>query len=336
MNISTIGNDLESNAVNVNEYILSSLDGTPKELYLASSHYISSGGKRLRPYIVLKVSELFGGTSRKAMPAAAAVELIHNFSLVHDDIMDNDEVRHNVPTVHASYGVPLAILAGDILFSKAFQMMAVGGLKEGIAEKSISEMVSRLSTACINVCEGQAIDMRMASDANQSYSQTDYIHMIEKKTASLFELSCSLGVLSTDNRNMGDLERLSAFGKNIGKAFQLIDDLIGIVGDPLITGKAVGNDIREGKKTFPMVLVLEKADLNERNKLLKIFGSRKTTDEELKKAIRIISNLGIEEEIRGLAETYVLQALESLEAYPDSAPKKALQTSADFIIRRRL
>jgi geranylgeranyl diphosphate synthase type I len=335
MNISTIGDDLESNAVQVNEYILSYLDGTPKELYQASSHYISSGGKRLRPYIVLKVSELFGGTSRKAMPAAAAVELIHNFSLVHDDIMDNDEVRHNVPTVHASYGVPLAILAGDILFSKAFQMMAVGGLKEGISENSISEMVSRLSTACINVCEGQAIDMQMASDANQSYSQPDYIHMIEKKTASLFELSCSLGVLSTDNRKVQDLERLSVFGKKIGTAFQLIDDLIGIVGDPLITGKAVGNDIREGKKTFPMVLVLEKVDLNERNKLLKIFGSRNTTDEELKEAIRIISNLGIDEEIRGLAETYSLQALESLEAYPDSVPKKALQTSADFIIRRR-
>jgi geranylgeranyl diphosphate synthase type I len=336
MNISTIVNDLESNAIHVNEYVLSYLDGTPKELYLASSHYISSGGKRLRPYIVLKVSELFGGTSKKAMPAAAAVELIHNFSLVHDDIMDNDEVRHNVPTVHASYGVPLAILAGDILFSKAFQMMAVGGLKEGIAEKSISEMVSRLSTACINVCEGQAIDMQMASDASHSYSQTDYIHMVEKKTASLFELSCSLGVLSTDNRKVDDLERLSAFGKNIGIAFQLIDDLIGIVGDPLITGKAVGNDIREGKKTFPMVLVLEKANLNERNKLLKIFGSRRTTDEDLKKAIRIISNLGIEKEIRSLAETYVLRALESLKAYPDSGPKKALQTSADFIIRRRL
>jgi geranylgeranyl diphosphate synthase type I len=215
-------------------------------------------------------------------------------------------------------------------------MMAVGGLKEGISENSISEMVSRLSTACINVCEGQAIDMQMASDANQSYSQPDYIHMIEKKTASLFELSCSLGVLSTDNRKVEDLERLSVFGKKIGTAFQLIDDLIGIVGDPLITGKAVGNDIREGKKTFPTVLVLEKADLNERNKLLKIFGSRKTTDEELKEAIRIMSNLGIEEEIRGLAETYALQALESMEAYPDSAPKKALQTSADFIIRRRL
>lgn len=336
MNINTIGNDLESNAIHVNEFILSYLDGTPKELYLASSHYISSGGKRLRPYIVLKVSELFGGTSRKAMPAAAAVELIHNFSLVHDDIMDNDEVRHNVPTVHASYGVPLAILAGDILFSKAFQMMAVGGLREGITEKSISEMVSRLSTACINVCEGQAIDMQMASNGSQSYSQTDYIHMIEKKTASLFELSCSLGVLSADNRKIEDLDRLSVFGKNIGIAFQLIDDLIGIVGDPRITGKAVGNDIREGKKTFPMVLVLEKAELNERNKLLKIFGSRRTTDVELKEATRIISNLGIEGEIRSLAESYVRQALKSLEAYPDSDQKNALQTSANFIIQRRL
>ena len=336
MNISTIGNDIESNAIHVNEFILSYLDGTPKELYLASSHYISSGGKRLRPYIVLKVSELFGGTSRKAMPAAAAVELIHNFSLVHDDIMDNDEVRHNVPTVHASYGVPLAILAGDILFSKAFQMMAVGGLREGITEKSISEMVRRLSTACINVCEGQAMDMQMASNASQSYSQSDYIHMIEKKTASLFELSCSLGVLSADNRKIEDLDRLSVFGKNIGIAFQLIDDLIGIVGDPRITGKAVGNDIREGKKTFPMVLVLEKAELNERNKLLKIFGSRKTTDVELKEATMIISNLGIEGEIRSLAESYVRQALESLEVYPDSDQKNALQTSADFIIQRRL
>jgi geranylgeranyl diphosphate synthase type I len=197
-------------------------------------------------------------------------------------------------------------------------------------------MVSRLSTACINVCEGQAIDMQMASIGSQSYSQTDYIHMIEKKTASLFELSCSLGVLSADNRKIEDLDRLSVFGKNIGIAFQLIDDLIGIVGDPRITGKAVGNDIREGKKTFPMVLVLEKAELSERNKLLKIFGSRRTTDVELKEATRIISNLGIEGEIRSLAESYVRQALESLEAYPDSDQKNALQTSADFIIQRRL
>ncbi|HYZ65304.1 MAG TPA: polyprenyl synthetase family protein, partial [Nitrososphaeraceae archaeon] len=147
MNISSIQSQLETTAAQVNEFILSHLDGNPKELYAASAHYISSGGKRLRPFIVLKACELFGGNSTKAMPAAAAVELVHNFSLVHDDIMDNDKMRHNVPTVHASYGIPLAILAGDILFSKAFQLMSLVGLKEGISEKSISEMVSRLSTA---------------------------------------------------------------------------------------------------------------------------------------------------------------------------------------------
>ena len=336
MNVRTIRNELEINAANVNEFILSSLDGRPKELYKASSHYISSGGKRLRPFIVLKASELFGGSSRKVMPAAAAVELVHNFSLVHDDIMDNDNVRHNVPTVHASYGIPLAILAGDILFSKAFQLMSVGGLKEGISEKSISEMVSRLSTACINVCEGQALDMQMASERVKAYSEENYISMIEKKTASLFELSCSLGVLSADNCNKVDLDRLSVFGKNIGIAFQLIDDLIGIVGDPKVTGKAVGNDIREGKKTYPMVLVLEKADLQEKNKLLRIFGSRNTTDGELKDAIKIVSGLGIEQDIRTLAEAYISRALRSIDGYIESESKKALQTSADFIAQRSL
>jgi geranylgeranyl diphosphate synthase type I len=336
MNVRTIRNDLEINATNVNEFILSSLDGRPSELYRASAHYISSGGKRLRPFIVLKASELFGGSSRKAMPAAAAVELVHNFSLVHDDIMDNDNVRHNVPTVHASYGIPLAILAGDILFSKAFQLMSVGGLKQGISEKSISEMVSRLSSACINVCEGQALDMQMASEGVKAYSEGDYISMIEKKTASLFELSCSLGVLSADNCNKVDLDNLSVFGKNIGIAFQLIDDLIGIVGDPKVTGKAVGNDIREGKKTYPMVLVLEKADLQEKNKLLRIFGSRNTTDWELKDAIKIVSGLGIEQDIRTLAEAYISRALRSIGGYRESEPKKALQTSADFIAQRSL
>jgi geranylgeranyl diphosphate synthase, type I len=336
MNVRTIRNELEINAANVNEFILSSLDGRPKELYKASSHYISSGGKRLRPFIVLKASELFGGSSRKVMPAAAAVELVHNFSLVHDDIMDNDNVRHNVPTVHASYGIPLAILAGDILFSKAFQLMSVGGLKEGISEKSISEMVSRLSTACINVCEGQALDMQMASEGVKAYSEENYISMIEKKTASLFELSCSLGVLSADNCNKVDLDRLSVFGKNIGIAFQLIDDLIGIVGDPKVTGKAVGNDIREGKKTYPMVLVLEKADLQEKNELLRIFGSRNTTDGELKDAIKIVSGLGIEQDIRTLAAAYISRALRSIDGYIESEPKKALQTSADFIAQRSL
>ena len=113
----------------VSQFILTSLKGEPNELYEASAHYLVSGGKRLRPFLVTKSCEMFGGTAKNALPAAAAVELIHNFSLVHDDIMDNDDMRHGVPTVHKSYGTALAILAGDILFSKAFQLIAVDGKK---------------------------------------------------------------------------------------------------------------------------------------------------------------------------------------------------------------
>ena len=108
--------------------------------------------------------------------------MVHNFSLVHDDIMDNDDMRHSVPTVHKYYGMPLAILAGDILFSKAFQLLAVNGRKAGLAEKAISEMITRLSTACIYVCEGQAADVNMASNKMFS-SESQYINMIGKKTA---------------------------------------------------------------------------------------------------------------------------------------------------------
>src|SRR5512133_636327 len=164
MKASSIRDELESNASNVKEFILSYLEGEPKELYQASAHYIKSGGKRLRPFMVTKSCEVLGGTSKRAMPAAAAVEMIHNFSLVHDDIMDNDDMRHNVPTVHKYYGIPLAILAGDVLFSKAFQLLAINGRKAGIAEKDICEMIVRLSTACIRVCEGQATDVGTTSD----------------------------------------------------------------------------------------------------------------------------------------------------------------------------
>ena len=124
--------------------------------------------------------------------AAAAVELVHNFSLVHDDIMDNDDMRHSVPTVHRSYGVPLAILAGDILFSKAFQILAVNGRKEGITEKAISDMVERLSTACIFVCEGQATDVYMALNKRLSLG-SQYINMIGKKTGSTFRSFMCIG-----------------------------------------------------------------------------------------------------------------------------------------------
>jgi len=142
MKASSIKSELESYACTVNEFILRSLEGKPKELYQASSHLIRTGGKRLRPFMVIKSCEMLGGSVKRALPAAAAVELVHNFTLVHDDIMDNDEMRHGTSTVHRYYGIPLAILAGDILFSKSFQLITFNGRKVGIPDSDITSMVA--------------------------------------------------------------------------------------------------------------------------------------------------------------------------------------------------
>jgi geranylgeranyl diphosphate synthase type I len=334
MKASSIRDELESNASIITDFIRLYLQGEPKELYEASEHYIVSGGKRLRPFMTIKSCEMLGGNSKRALPPAAAVEMIHNFSLVHDDIMDNDEMRHNIPTVHNYYGTPLAILSGDILFSKAFKLLVAEGRKVGHSENAISEMVARLSNACIYVCEGQATDVGMTLNRRFS-SESHYLDMIGKKTAALFEVSCALGALSAAGSDNKDIENLSSFGRNVGIAFQLIDDLIGIVGDPKLTGKSVGNDIREGKKTYPILLALRNAKENERNKIFKVFGKNSSTA-DLKTAVRTVSSIGIERQVKKAAKSHIDRAIKSIERYSYSYAKEVLVSSANFIVERSL
>jgi geranylgeranyl diphosphate synthase, type I len=333
MKASSIKSELESYASTVNEFILTSLEGRPKELYQASSHLIRTGGKRIRPFMVIKSCEMLGGTVKRALPAAAAVELVHNFTLVHDDIMDNDEMRHGTATVHRYYGIPLAILAGDILFSKSFQLITVNGRKAGIPDTDIASMVAELSRACTEICEGQATDICFAS-STKFPKEPDYIKMIGKKTAALFEVSCALGALSAPNHTQRDAENLASFGRNIGIAFQLVDDLIGVVGDPKLTGKAAGNDIREGKKTYPILLALGSS--KDRDRILKVFGSKNASSADIKEAVRVISDIGIEQEVRNAARKHMNDALRAIEGYGDTDARRSLQFSADFVVGRSL
>lgn len=335
MRASSMKNELDSCASAVNEFLLSQLDGKPKALYHASSHYIRSGGKRLRPFMVIKSCELLGGTIKRALPAAAATELVHNFTLVHDDIMDNDEMRHGVATVHHQYGLPLAILGGDILFSKAFEILSYNGRKVGIGEKEITEMVGRLANSCTVICEGQTIDIDFASNAKFP-SEAQYIDMVGKKTAALFAVSCAMGALSSPAPSDKDVDNLASFGRNIGVAFQLVDDLIGAVGDPKVTGKAAGNDIREGKKTLPILLALRKAKGDERDKLMKVFGSRAASAQDIKEAVKVVSDMGIDEDVRNAARQHMAKALASIEGYANADARNSLQFAADFIVGRSL
>ena len=326
---------MEGIAKRVSEFTLDSLFGGPSELFQASSFYINSGGKRLRPFMVVKSCEMFGGEENNAIPAAAAVELVHNFSLIHDDIMDNDDVRHGVSTVHKRYGIPLALLAGDVLFSKAFQLLSSTNNASRVGNNAVREMVERLATACVSVCEGQASDTGLAN--NESFpSINEYLDMVKKKTASLFEVSCALGVLSCTDTSKDDVENLSKFGNSIGIAFQLIDDLIGIAGDPKLTGKAVGNDIREGKKTFPILLAIRAASNDQREKIMKVYGLKKCSEDDVRSAVNIISTLGIEDEVRSIARTHMTKSLENIESYHTTEAKRALESSARFIVERSL
>jgi geranylgeranyl diphosphate synthase type I len=249
--------------------------------------------------------------------------------------MDNDDLRHGKLTVHKKYGVPLALLAGDILFSKAFEILSLSSNISAIEIEAVCKMVEKLSSACISVCEGQASDTALATSPSIP-SINEYLDMVTKKTASLFEVSCALGVLSCQGTSKKDIENLSKFGKGIGIAFQLIDDLIGIIGDSKLTGKAVGNDIREGKKTYPIILAIRSAPEEDKERITKVYGRRNSSKEDVQTAVSIISSLGIDKEVRSIAHKHMIKSLAHISKYTETDAKRALETSARFIVERSL
>ena len=320
-------NQIEKNAATVNNYLKTRISGNPKKLYHAAEHLIIHGGKRLRPFMVIESCKILGGKTSDALPAASAVEMVHNFTLVHDDIMDNDEIRHGVSTVHKKFGMPIAILAGDVLFSKAFQVVT----KSNLSANSISQLVSRLAKACVDVCEGQLLDIKMAEE-KKIPTQKEYVNMISKKTAALFDVSCAMGAICASNKEK-DILNLSSFGRNLGIAFQITDDLIGVMGNPKLTKKPVGNDLREGKKSLPILLAIKAASGKDKKTIQKAFGNSKISKKNLDEAVNVIRSLGIEENVRNQALKYAEKAEKSLENYSGRS-KKELVKLLDFVVKR--
>ena len=325
-----VSNSIKKNADFVNKFLRKELNGNPKQLYDAASHLIFHGGKRLRPYLVLKSCQMLGGKQSDAISAASAVELIHNFTLVHDDIMDNDEMRHGVTTTHKKFDIPLAILAGDVLYSKAYNTISS---KSKLSSNYTTELVSKLSKACIKICEGQVDDIKFAEN-KKIPTEKEYVKMIEKKTAVLFEVSCAMGAICA-KRKQKDVKNLSAFGRNLGIAFQITDDLIGIIGDSKITKKPVGNDIREGKKSLPIILAIKKARGQNRTKIMRVFGNSGASKQQINLAVNVIRSLGVEKEVRDIALKYAQRAEKSISSYTGSA-KNEMAGLLNFVTKRSL
>lgn len=225
----------------------------PGRLYAPISYSLTMTGKRLRPMLLMLTCGIFSDQPQAAMPAAAAVEVFHNFTLLHDDIMDNAAMRRGNPSVFAKWGQNVAILSGDAMLISAYRLLSE------YPPQVLPQILARFNTMAIEVCEGQQYDMDF--EARESVSVEEYLHMIELKTSALLSGATVIGAI-IGGAGEEDCQRLYRFATELGLAFQLQDDLLDSYGDERL-GKAIGGDILEGKKTYLMVMALSKASAAE-------------------------------------------------------------------------
>ncbi len=226
----------------------------PKELYEPIVYFLGLGGKRLRPVLLMVANEMFAHHSDDSLKAALGIEVFHNFTLLHDDIMDKAPLRRNNPTVHKKWNESIGILAGDAMFVKSVELISC------VPDNKLRAVLTVFSQTALEVCEGQQLDMNFESRENVSIE--DYIHMITNKTAVLLGCSLKIGAI-IGNAKDEDAIALYNFGKHIGIAFQLMDDILDVFGDPEKFGKQAGGDILSNKKTFLLLKAFENADTQE-------------------------------------------------------------------------
>jgi geranylgeranyl diphosphate synthase type I len=318
-------------ALRINAFVEERVRGEPAALYDASLHLIRAGGKRLRPFMTLKFHSLYSDDESAAIPAACALELVHNFTLIHDDIMDRDDMRHGVPTVHKSFGEPLAILAGDVLFAEAFKLVSETPAFAGDHGR-LKRAVDLLAESLVVLCEGQAIDVKASGD--EIYTEEQYYDIIRKKTAALFEAASVMGVL-TGGGTEEDMGNARMYARNLGMAFQIVDDLLGVVGDPAETGKPVGNDLREGKKTLPIFMAVQRSSGKDRELLMAVWGKEEAKQEDVEAAVEALRRLDVERAARELAQDSVGKALDYLGKLPGD-DKHWLADLAHFVVERKI
>ena len=298
---------------------------TPDNLEEASVYLTRAGGKMLRPALTLITAEAVGGNRESALKSAAAIELIHTFSLIHDDIMDQDDMRRGMPSVHKVWGEDVAILAGDTLFSKAFEII-IGS--EGTSSDQNNNALATVADACVKICEGQASDMGF--EERFDVSEDEYMEMIFKKTGALIAAATKVGAIM-GGASEEVIDAMYEYGRLIGLAFQIQDDYLDIAADEETLGKPIGSDIGKGKMTIIAIKGLASVD---DGRLLEILKAENNSQDEIDEAVEILTNCGAIEYARNLAQESVVKAKEVLEILDDSSSKQILVDIADFVLER--
>jgi geranylgeranyl diphosphate synthase type I len=291
------------------------------DLNKASAHLLGAGGKRLRPAVVMLAADAVKpGSSDELLHAALALEVTHTFTLIHDDIMDDDSLRRGVPTVHTKWDMPTGILAGDVLYARAFEHLCMANAKDDAKVRA----VTMLARACADICEGQHMDMSF--EHRTDVDEPEYMEMVRKKTGVLYAAAAGIGAVLAGGGPV-QVKALYTFGLNTGIAFQIQDDLIDLLTPAEKSGKDQASDLREGKQTLLMIKAREKGlDLKKYQRAL--------SPADIDEAIRELTEAGVIDEVKKVASDLVSASNKHLAVLPPSNERQLLMDIGEFFVTR--
>lgn len=303
----------------------------PSSLYDPVRYTLSRGGKRIRPYFTLAGCGLCGESMEKALPAALAIELLHNFTLLHDDIMDRAQTRRGQMSVHVKWDDSTAILAGDAMYAWAFRQLQSYARDPSFSREQYGRIMNLFLESVVSVCEGQAYDLEF--ERRERVTLEEYMDMIRGKTGALIRSSLQMGG-TVAGADAGQVELLGEMGVEIGLAFQIQDDLLDTVADPEKFGKRQGGDIAESKKTYLSILSLQRSRGKQKEKLHRVFGSDRVGSGEIEEVIDLYHRLDVIEDTRREIRRRYRRALEKLEYFDDSEYKEDIRMLVKNLINR--
>ncbi|MCX6361377.1 MAG: polyprenyl synthetase family protein [Armatimonadetes bacterium] len=295
-----------------------------KQVYSISEHVLLAGGKRLRPALVALATRcLAPDASTEAMArVAAAVELVHMATLVHDDVVDSSAVRRGKATANAVFGNGMAVIVGDYLLARSMHLLSDG------FDRRILRAVSAVT---IEMSEGEVMEILATGDTQ--LTEDAHLEIIRKKTAVFLEGCCRCGAILAD-AGEAEEDALARYGSHMGIAFQLADDLLDYLGDPAVTGKPVGSDLREGRATLPFILALENAPPDVRERLLAAFGNPGLTDADVTALVRLMERLQVFGRARTAARMHADRAVDAVSQLPPSPYRASLAELAEYCVAR--
>jgi octaprenyl-diphosphate synthase len=319
-NFSEIHALMKNDLVMMDEILVNRLDSNVDLISQMSQYIINSGGKRIRPLLLLLCARATNYKGNYHHPMAVVIELIHTATLLHDDVVDNSSIRRGNETANELWGNAPSVLVGDFLYSRAFEIMV---------EPNSMQIMKILSKATNQISEGEVLQLLNIKNAN--VSQSEYFEVIERKTACLFRAACQIaGILAESNKNV--INGLGSFGMHLGNAFQIIDDTLDYESNSSVIGKEVGDDLSEGKVTLPMIYALENTKGSEKETLTNAITNADSSN--IDHIVNILLSVNAFEYSRKVAKNESTKALKFLEVIPNSEYRSALQLLCELSLDR--